>query len=101
MATVESSDIDVVVEFGVPLLELQWLSVQDEAALCYAYGTSIGVTGSEGGGGMFNRVGALEDIAEAARSLPSCTLCLGSCFELYLPPSFSLALDTSCYTPRC
>lgn len=47
MATVESSDMEVMVEFGVP-------------------GMSEGVTGSDGGGGRLINVGAL-DIATGLR----------------------------------
>ena len=63
MATVESSDMDVVAELGVPLVTIvSKMRLKRKSAVEGAtYGMSEGVTGSEGGGGRLMRVGA--DIA--------------------------------------
>lgn len=60
MATVESSDIVVVVEFGVPLSAMLALISQSSClGMRVTYGPmSEGVIGSAGGGGRLIRVGA-------------------------------------------
>jgi hypothetical protein len=58
---VESSDIEVVVEFGVPLRDLyDQLGRLSDGSFGGAYGMSEGVTGSDGGGGRLIRVGAFD-----------------------------------------
>ena len=57
MATVDSSDMDVVVELGVPLASS--LSVAPAVRTWLTYGASPGVPGSDGGGGRLISVGAL------------------------------------------
>lgn len=54
MATVESSDIEVIAEFGVPL---KLVSNCDVGRTEGTYGASDGVTGSDGGCGMLINVG--------------------------------------------
>jgi hypothetical protein len=60
MATVESSDMDVMVEFGVPLRDLYGQLGRGLKGAGRTYGMSEGVTGSEGGGGRLIKVGALD-----------------------------------------
>ena len=63
MATVESSDIDVVVELGVPLSVHCQSSVLTGPHLnMVSYGASPGVSNSDGGGGRLMSVGALPDM---------------------------------------
>jgi hypothetical protein len=76
MATVESSDMVVVAEFGVPLVctwSVAFASPRDGAS----YGASPGVPGSsDGGGGRLISVGALVVIvgASTAETLATCVL---------------------------
>lgn len=73
MATVESSDIEVVAELGVPLPIVSTLPVihgRRKSPGSTHGPASEGVTGSEGGGGRFIRVGcdmALEFLLERCR----------------------------------
>ena len=56
MATVESSDMEVVAELGVPLEDVS----AHKALYCaqlVTYGASEGVAGSAGGGGRLMKVG--------------------------------------------
>lgn len=69
MATVESSDMEVVVELGVPLDFM--LASFSQTTRWGAYGTSEGVTGSEGGGGRLIKVGAF-DMAAAEGECAKC-----------------------------
>lgn len=57
MATVESSDIDVVAEFGVPLIDGLGQYLITAVLKRPTHGASEGVTGSDGGGGRLIRVG--------------------------------------------
>ena len=62
IATVDSSDMEVMAELGVPLRD----------------GMSDGVTGSDGGGGRLNSVGALDmaAVVEVVLRHERCRLCL-------------------------
>ena len=64
----ESSEIEVVVEFGVPLRDLWSQRIEQRAnPMSVAYGTSEGVTGSDGGGGRLIRVDAFDIFCESFR----------------------------------
>lgn len=72
MATVDSSDMVVVAEFGVPLTKSANTLARHDAT----YGISLGVAGSAGGGGRLIKVGAFEVIVGV-----KCCLCLAVSVE--------------------
>lgn len=73
-AVVESADMDVVVEFGVPLENVLALTLPEKQGGCLwmrcwllkrgeTHGMSVGVSGLEGGSGMLIKVGVFIVIA--------------------------------------
>jgi hypothetical protein len=66
MATVESSDMVVVAELGVPLSNSVSPFCIQPRGEDLPYGASPGVPGSDGGGGRFMSVGALVVIVNAS-----------------------------------
>ena len=75
MATVDSSDIDVVAELGVPLEVDGQLLLYDPSQGDVPYGASPGVPGSDGGGGRLIRVGALVVIVNLVAVMVRKSLC--------------------------